>query len=226
MEGNRSSINFYLLESSNTCLTLVQNDANLWHRRMRHVIHNTLRDTIVTKAIRGIPYIKGELERICGSCQLGRQVQTPHLESQLGSTTRLLELVHMDIMGLMRIERIARKGYEYVCVDDFSRLTWVNFLRTKSKAFEAFEAFEELWQRLYEDHINKLLKISRTRSDHDKEFKTSLFENLCMKNGIEHEFSTPKTPQQNGIVERKNINLQERARVMLKSRSFPAKFWV
>ena len=75
----------------------------------------------------------------------------------------------------------------YVCVDDFSRFTWVNFLITKC------EAFEESWQIMYKEHNNKPLKISRIRNEHDKEFEKSLFENLCGNNGLEQEFSGPKT---------------------------------
>ena len=109
----------------------------------------------------------------------------------------------MDLIGPMQIESIARKRYVSVCVDDFYRFAWVNFLRTKSKAFE------EMWRRLYKEHNNILLKISRIRSDHGKEFENSLFENLCRKNGIKHEFLAPKTPQHNGVVERKNRTPQE-----------------
>ena len=86
--------------------------------------------------------------------------------SQLGSTIRVL-----DLMGLS----IAGKRYVYVCVDDFSRFTWVIFLKSK---FEDFKAFEELWQRLYKEHNNILLKIDRIRSDHGKEFEKSLFDKL------------------------------------------------
>ena len=111
------------------------------------------------------------------------------------------------------------KRYVYVCANDYSRFTRVSFLRTK------FEAFEEPWQRLYKEHNNILLYISRIRSDHGKEFENFLFKNLCKKNGIEHEFSEPKTPQQNGVVERKNGTLQEMAQVMLKAKNALTKFW-
>ena len=126
----------------------------------------------------------------------------------------------MDLMGPTQIESIARKKYVYVGVDYFSRFTWENFLITK------FEAIEELWERLFKEHNNRFLKISRIRSDHGKELKNSLFEDLYWKNGKEHEFLAPKTPQQNGVVERKNRTLKEMARVMLKVRSVPTKFWV
>ena len=79
---------------------------------------------------------------------------------------------------------------------------------------------------MYKDHNNILLKIGRIRSDHGRELENSLFENLCMKNGIEHEFSVPKTPQQNEVVERKNRTLQEMAQVMLKAKSVLTKIWV
>ena len=124
MERNRSLDNCYLLVSSSTCLNTVPNDTSLWHRWMGHVSYKSLIDTIVAEAIKGFPNLKGELERMCKPCQLGKQVRTPHLESQLGSTTKVLELVHMDLMGPMQVERIAEKRYSYVCVDDFSRFTW------------------------------------------------------------------------------------------------------
>ena len=111
---------------------------------MGHVSHNNLKGNITVEAIRGVPNLKGETERMCGPCQLGKQVRTSHIKSQLGSV-RVLELVHMDLMGNMQVENIAGKRYVYVCVDVFSRLTWVNFLRTK---FKAFEVFREPWQRL------------------------------------------------------------------------------
>ena len=69
----------------------------------------------------------------------------------------------MELLGPMQIKSISRNMYVYVCVDGFFRFTWVNFLKIK------FEAFEELWQRLYKEHNNRLLKISRIRSDHVKE---------------------------------------------------------
>ena len=80
-----------------------------------------------------------------------QQVQTSHLESQLGFTIRVLELVHMDLMGPMQVESIARIMYVYVCVDDFSRFTWVNFLRTKSEAFEALRNYGKDCQHTLKD---------------------------------------------------------------------------
>ena len=119
MGGSRSYDNCYLLASSNTCLNTLQNDHSLWHKRIGHVSHNSLRDTIASEAIRGVPGLKGEPKGMCRLCQLGKQVPTSHLESQLSSTSRVLELVHLDLMGPMEVESIVRKKYVYVCVDLF-----------------------------------------------------------------------------------------------------------
>ena len=85
-----------------------------------------------------------------------------------------------------------------VIVDDFSRYTWVEFLWEKS---EAYEKLEILCKRLQNKKWAPIVKI---RSDHGKEFENAIFESFCEKNRIKKEFLTPKTPQQNGVVKRKN----------------------
>ncbi|TYK17067.1 Retrovirus-related Pol polyprotein from transposon TNT 1-94 [Cucumis melo var. makuwa] len=68
-------------------------------------------------------------------------------------------------------------------------------------------------------------KIIRIRSDHGKEFDNEDLNNFCQTEGIYHEFSAPITPQQNGVVERKNRTLQEMARVMIHAKKLPLNFW-
>ena len=132
--------------------------------------------------------------------------------------TRVLKLLHMDLMGPMQVEIIARKSYIYVCVDDFSGFSWMNFLKDTS------ETFEELWLKLSKEHNHRLLKVAIIRSDHGKEFENSMFKIFFSMNDIEHEFSMYKNSQQNGAVETKNGTLQEMDRVMLKARNVPIKF--
>ena len=73
--------------------------------------------------------------------------------------------------------------------------------------------------------MRKETAILKIRSDHGGEFKNSLFDNLCTLNGYFHNFSAPRTPQQNGVVERKNMTLQEMARTMIHDYSLPRSFW-
>ena len=81
---------------------------------------------------------------------------------------------------------------------------------------------EILCKRLQNEKGVPIIKI---RSDHGKQFENARFKSFCEKNEIKKEFSTPKTPQQNGVVERKNWVIQEMARVMLLNKQIPQKFW-
>ena len=105
-----------------------------------------------------------------------------------------------------------------VIVDDFSRYTWVEFLRVKLKACEKLE---NLCKRLQNEKGVPIVKI---RSDQGKEFENARFESFCEKNGIKKEFSAPKTPQPNRVVEKKNRVIQEMARVMLLNKQIPQNF--
>ena len=109
--------------------------------------------------------------------------------------------------------------YTYVLVDGYSRYTWVCFLVHKNDAFKAFENFTKRVQN------EKGFCISFIRSDHGTEFENDFFKIFCNKNGISHTFSSLRTPQQNGIVERKNRTLVEMVRTMLHEYNLPLYFW-
>ena len=134
-------------------------------------------------------------------------------------TSKPLELSHMDLMGPMRTESLGDKKYILVMVDDFSRYAWVAFLRDKSKTFINFKDTGLKIQN------EKGYPIERIRSDRGREFYNSNFLEFCHSLGIKHEFFTPRTPQQNGVVERKNHVLQEMARTMLNQHELPTHFW-
>jgi hypothetical protein len=69
------------------------------------------------------------------------------------------------------------------------------------------------------------LRIKKIRSDNGTEFKNSQIEGFLEDEGIKHEFSSPYTPQQNGVVERKNRTLLDMARTMLDEYKTPDRFW-
>jgi transposase InsO family protein len=125
----------------------------------------------------------------------------------------------MDLMGPMQVESLGGKRYAFVVVDDFTRYTWVNFIRDKSDTFDVFRTLSTQVQR------EKNSGIVRIRSDYGREFENAKFSDYCSSEGIKHEFSSPITPQQNGVVERKNRTIQESARVMLHAKSLPYHFW-
>ena len=92
----------------------------------------------------------------------------------------------------------------FICVDDYSRFTWVDFIKEK---FDTFNVFIKLCIKLKNEKGRNIGKIVRIRSDHRTKFKNAIFANFCDKHGIAHEFFTLKIPQQNVVVEKKNITL-------------------
>jgi transposase InsO family protein len=94
-------------------------------------------------------------------------------------------------------------------VDDYSRFTWVFFLQEKSQTQETLKRFLSQAQNEFG------LRIKKIRSDNGTEFKKSQMEGFLKEEGIKHEFSSPYTRQQNGVMERNNRTLLDMARTML-----------
>ncbi|KAM5577541.1 hypothetical protein ABKV19_008070, partial [Rosa sericea] len=193
-----------------------------WHRRLGHVNYQDLLKLSTKQCVRGLPALSGKTDKICGGCKTGKQTKSPYKAINSATTTRVLELLHMDLMGPAQTESIGGKKYMLVVVDDFSRYTWVNFLRDKA---ETFESFKGLSQRMLIEKQSTNMCLIRVRSDNGTEFKNAAFANYFHELGVSHEFSAPITPQQNGIVERKNRVLLDMARVMLHSAGLSTNFW-
>ena len=83
------------------------------------------------------------------------------------STSRPLELLHIDLFGPISIANLSGKYYGYVIMDDYSKYTWVHFLRSKNEAFQHFTKFSKAVQK------EKDAEIGKVRSDHGKEFENS-----------------------------------------------------
>ncbi|KAJ9562675.1 hypothetical protein OSB04_007835 [Centaurea solstitialis] len=115
----------------------------------------------------------------------------------------------MDLCGPMRVQSINGKKYVLVMVDDYSRYTWVKFLRSKD------EAPEIIISVLKEVQVNLQSQVQKIRSDHGTEFKNKVLGGYLELVGIKHTFAAVRTPQQNGVVERRNRTLVEAARTML-----------
>ena len=172
---------------------------DLWHQQMGHASYKHLSIVSKYEPVLGIPKLSRISNVVCGPCQLGKQTKAKHPSTQTSAISRPLELLHLDLMGLTRTKSLGGKRYIIVAVDDFTRHTWIILLRSKSDAPEHIEALSTRLQN------EKSLKIDRIQSDHGKEFENTYMESFCTRSGISQEFSTPITPQQNGVVERKNM---------------------
>ena len=150
---------------------------------------------------------------------MGKQVKSKHPSVTKVQTSRPLELLHIDLMGPARVQSLGGKKYILVVIDDFTRYTWVVLLRDK---VEAPEKMIHLCKKL---QVEKGIVIAKIISDHGREFENTKLATFCNDQGTYQEFSSPKTPQQNGIVEWKNKIVQEVARVMLHNKKMPKSFW-
>ncbi|GKB14342.1 retrovirus-related pol polyprotein from transposon TNT 1-94 [Tanacetum coccineum] len=201
------------------CLATIDENSTLWHRRLGHANMRLIQSLASKELVRNLPKLKFD-QHFCDACKIGKQAHASHKAKNIVSTTRCLELLHMDLFGPSAVRSYGGNLYTLVIVDDYSRYTWTRFLKNKTKAFEQFEIFSKKIQ-------NQLgCSIVSIRTDHGREFDNEVqFGEFCNANGITHNFSAPRTPQSNGVVERKNRTLQEMSRTMLNEQSLPQKFW-
>jgi len=218
LSGVCSGNNCYMWKDSEVCLSAITSKLDLWHQRLRHMNTQSLVKIVNADVVRGIPKLEGSTSVVCKTCSQGKQVKVQQKRATHIGTTSVLELVHMDLMGPVQTESLSGKKYILVLVDDYSRFTWVRFLREKS---EAAESFKILALQLQTEKGN----LVQIRSDHGGEFQNEEFEKFCRIQGIRHQFSAPRTPQQNGVVERKNRTLQEMARAMIHGNNVSPRFW-
>jgi hypothetical protein len=150
---------------------------------------------------------------------MGKSKKHTHKPKTINSIMEVLHTLHMDLCGPMRVQSINGKKYVLVIVDDFSRFTWVKFLRSKDETPEIIiKLIKQLQVRL-----NKTVRFIRT--DNGTEFVNKHLNQFYESIGISHQKSIPRTPQQNGVVERRNRTLVEAARTMLIFSKAPLFLW-
>ena len=103
----------------------------LWHRRLGHANMNLISQLNKDEHVKGLSKINFQKYKVCEVCQVGKQIKNSFKNKNLISTSRPLELLHMDLFGPSRTPSLGEKSYTYVIVDDFSRYTWVFFLSKK-----------------------------------------------------------------------------------------------
>ena len=155
---------------------------------------------------------------MCEACQKGKQIKNSFKPLNVVSTSRPLELFHMNLFGPSRTMSLGGNYYGLVIVDDYSRFTWTLFIATKDETYHSFKRFAKVIQN------EKNCGISSIKSDNGGELQNEKFDKFCSKFRIKHNFSAPRTPQQNGVGERKNWSLEELARTLLNETYLPKYF--
>ncbi|GJT63612.1 putative ribonuclease H-like domain-containing protein [Tanacetum coccineum] len=204
-----------------TCLIAkaIIDESNTWHRRLGHINFKTMNKLVKGNLVKGLPSKIFENDHSCVACQKGKQHKASYKTKLVNSISKPLHMLHMDLFGPTNVKSLMKKSYCLVVTDDFSRFSWVFFLATKDETSGILKTFiTEIENQL--DH-----KVKVIRSDNGTEFKNSIMNQFCEMKGIKREFSVARTPQQNGVAERKNRTLIEAARTMLVDSKLPTTFW-
>ncbi|GJW02086.1 retrovirus-related pol polyprotein from transposon TNT 1-94 [Tanacetum coccineum] len=226
IKGSRGS-NLYtisvedMMKSSPICLLskAFKNKSWLWYRRLNHLNFDTINDLARKDLVRGLPRLKFVKDHLCSACQLGKRKKHTHKPKTENTNLEVLHTLHMDLCGPMRVQKINGKKYILVIVDDYSRFTWVKFLRSKDENPEVVIKFLKQIQV----GLNKTVRYIRT--DNGTEFVNKDLTEYYERVDIFHQKSVPRTPQQNGVVERQNRTLVEAARTMLIFSKAPMFLW-
>ncbi|GJZ73442.1 putative ribonuclease H-like domain-containing protein, partial [Tanacetum coccineum] len=195
-------------------------EAVKWHRRMAHVNYKNMNKLVQDNLVRGLPPKLFKNDHTCVACCKGKQHKATYKAiTAVSSISEPLQLLHMDLFGPTSIRSIDHKFYCLVITDDYSRFCWVFFLETKDETYSILKDFISL----VENQLNK--KVKAIRCDNGTEFKNAKLIELCGEKGIKRDYSNARTPQQNGVAERKNRTLIEAARTMLADSKLPTMFW-
>nr|GEY58155.1 integrase, catalytic region, zinc finger, CCHC-type, peptidase aspartic, catalytic [Tanacetum cinerariifolium] len=180
----------------------------LWHQRLSHLNFDTINDLVKNDLVAGLPKFKYHKEHLCPSCEQGKSKRASHPPKPVPNSRQRLHLLHMDLCGPMRISSINGKRYVLVIVDDYSRYTWVDFLRSKDEAPVVIITFLK--------RITVLLQspVIIIRTDNGTEFKNQALKEYFDSVGISHQMSSVRTPQQNGVVERRSIYNQRTKKII------------
>ncbi|GJS01746.1 retrovirus-related pol polyprotein from transposon TNT 1-94 [Tanacetum coccineum] len=194
-----------MMASSLICLLSKASNTKswLWHRRLSHLNFGAINYLARHSLVRDLPMLNFEMDHMCSACAMGKSKKKPYKPKSEDTNQEKLYLLHMDLCGLMRVASVKGKKYILVIVDDYSRL------RSKDEASDFIIKFLKMIQ------VRLKVLVRRFRTDNGTEFVNQTLREYYDKVGISHETSIARSPQQNGVVERRNCTLIEAARKML-----------
>ncbi|GKD36485.1 retrovirus-related pol polyprotein from transposon TNT 1-94 [Tanacetum coccineum] len=159
----------YMMKSSSICLLskASKNKSWLWHRRLNYLNFGTINDLARKYLVRGLPKLKFEKYYLCSACQLGKSKKHTHTPKTKNSNLEVLNTLHMDLCRPMRVQTFNGAKYILVIVDDYSRFTWVKFLRSRDETPEFVINFlKQIQACLNKTHFHQKL-VPRTPQQND-----------------------------------------------------------
>nr|GEY97208.1 hypothetical protein [Tanacetum cinerariifolium] len=188
-------------------------------RRLGHLNFKTMNKLVRHNLVRGLPTKCFENDHNCTACLKRKHHKASYKSKLVNSMSKPLHTLHMGLFGPTSVSSISHKWYCLVVTDDFSRFTWTFFLKSKDETIGILKKFISKIKNL------KDLRVKIIRCDNRGEFQNKEMNDFCSQKGIKREFSNARTPQQNGVAERKNKTLIEAARTTLADAKLPVTFW-
>ena len=209
----------YMVEVSDdevNAVTSGTKSSSLWHQRLGHMSEKGMKMLVSNGKL---PDLKKVDSEFCEPCVLGKKKKVSFVKTGQTPKAQKLELVHTDVYGPTPVSSMGGSNYYVTFIDDSTRKVWVYFLKNK---FEVFNTFKK-WKTAVEMETN--LKVKCLKSDNGGEYISKEFTDYCTELGIRMIKTVPGTPQQNGVAERMNRTLNERARSMRLNAGLPKTFW-
>lgn len=203
---------------SKCLMSKTDEEAWLWHTRLGHVNFQALNLMSRNSMVEGVPKVI-QPKDLCPGCMMSKQSRKSFPAQSRFRASHALELIHGDLCGPITPETSGGNRYFLLLVDDYSRAMWAYLLKTKDEAFEAFKKFRMQVEKGTE------LKIKSFRTDRGGEFCSQQFISYCEDSGIYRQYTAPYTPQQNGVVERRNRTIVAMIRSLLKTMNLPSVLW-
>ncbi|KAK3737381.1 hypothetical protein QZH41_011519 [Actinostola sp. cb2023] len=192
----------------------------LWHQRYGHLGTQNLKKLANESLVTGFDFDPKKGLDFCEACVQGKLHRCSFPTSGAKRATEPLGLAHSALCGKITPKSAGGAEYFMTLTDDKTRYVWVYALKKKDEAFKKFQD----WKALVEKSSGYTLKI--LRSDNGGEYVSTDFDIFLKSEGVVHQTTVPKTPQQNGVAERLNRTLVESVRSMLVQAKLPQKFWV
>lgn len=193
-----------------------RDETRLWHRRLGHMSQKGMK-ALVKKGY--LDSAKVTDMDFCEDCIYGK---AHRVSFGVGKhvTKGKLDYIHSDLWGSPNVPLSLGKCQYFISfIDDYSRKTWIYFLRKKDEAFASFLE----WKKMAENQSGR--KIKTLRTDNGLEFCNMEFNNLCKEEGIVRHKTCAYTPQQNGVAERMNRTILDKVRSVLSESGLPKSFW-
>lgn len=189
----------------------------IWHRRLGHLNRRSM-DLLKKGMATGIDYSTSK-HTPCVACIEGKQSRLPFPKQSYSRATEKLGLIHSDLCGPMSVASFSGAKYLLTFIDDYTRMTFGYFIKSKDEVLPMFKIFKNL----VENQTN--LKIKKLRTDNGREYVNKQFQTFLQEHGIEHQTTVPYSPQQNGVAERANRTTVEAGRCMLQDAGLDRRFW-